>query len=575
MRSCLPALLTLLTCFANAQTPTPEILPTTINNTVLPSESSEVSLNTEPLAVETCRTVSDKAMAADLKALSSKGKQEMSEQLQLQNTSETLWSQAISLCEGRAKDRAERNLAESVKASEVLKEQLGNGPACAAAHKDASTLQELARTALSERRWADSASLFRKSEDMWEVATERCNGSQKELANRRREQTEIDGFNAENCAPRFDKARDYIQKLRTSSAGLTREEKQENLMKAETLWREATDQCKGAAAQDTARNNAQALGRERGTPWVAKVAVIPTTPKPQSTMKSTALSGASALGAAISGVFSSAPPSAQKTESPPALGPVASAPVLATPVLAAPPQAAILKSTSTPSTSPRTAMPADFITGSMRMQGDFTLDASGLSYSGNGQVTWTNGDRYEGSLKENKRHGKGIFVWANGHRYDGHWEQDEPTGQAAILFANGNQYEGSAVNGVPQGNGKMLYATGDHYNGEFDRGTPHGAGTYIWKNGQRYVGIFKDSKPHGQGSMNYTNGDRYEGTLQNGVPDQTGTFTWANGDIYTGQWKNGIKDGQGTLKWATGDRWEGVYASDAQTANGSLIRKAP
>lgn len=574
MRFCITALLTLHFCVVNAQTPAPELLtgaPGDVPSTTEPLTPVS-ALVPQAVVVETCRTVSDKAMAADIKALSAKGKHDVGDQLQLHSTSETLWSQAILLCEGRAKERAERNRAESVKVSAVLKEQLDNGPECAAAHKDASTLQELARAALSERRWADSASLYRKSEDVWDLATERCNGSQKVLAERRREQTEVDGFNAENCAPRFDKAREYTQKLRTTSAGLTREEKQESLMTAETLWREASDQCKGAAAQDSARNNAQALGRERGTPWVAKVAVAPTPPKAEDAIKSKALSGASALGSVISGAFASAATSAPKPEPSTVKAPVAPPIAALTTPLSKPLTPAPV---SPPAANPREVTPIDVTVGAMRMQGDFTLDANMTSYSGKGKVSWTNGDRYEGEIQSSKRHGHGVLVWADGNRYDGQWEHDETAGVAAISYANGSRYEGHTLKGVPKGIGKITYASGDSYSGEFEGGALNGAGTYTWSNGQKYVGTLKDNTPNGQGTMYYNNGDRYEGTLLNGVPHQSGTFIWKSGDRYIGQWKNGAKDGLGTLVWSTGDRWEGVYAADAQTANGTMIHKTP
>ena len=127
-------------------------------------------------------------------------------------------------------------------------------------------MQDIARQALSDRRWTQASVLFRKAENMWELAADRCVGTQQELANRRREQSEIDGENAEHCAPLFEKARESTQKLRATSAGLSREDKHDASQLAETLWRDAVGQCKGASVQDIARNNAQALARERGTP---------------------------------------------------------------------------------------------------------------------------------------------------------------------------------------------------------------------------------------------------------------------------------------------------------------------
>ena len=53
---------------------------------------------------------------------------------------------------------------------------------------------------------------------------------------------------------------------------MSKEDKQDAQMVAETLWREALGQCKGSAVKDIATNNAQTLARERGTPWVPRLA---------------------------------------------------------------------------------------------------------------------------------------------------------------------------------------------------------------------------------------------------------------------------------------------------------------
>lgn len=195
MRLNLAALCLLLPLSALAQAPAseapnrvsaPAAAPTA--PTELPADRTaaapaEAAAQPEPVALESCRSLSDKAMAADLRALTAQAeKQEGEALLPLHAAAQTLWSQTIERCEGRAKERAQRNLAESQKASAILNEQLGDGPECNAAHKDASTLQNLARTALGERRWSDAATLFHKSEDMWDAASERCTGSQKELA---------------------------------------------------------------------------------------------------------------------------------------------------------------------------------------------------------------------------------------------------------------------------------------------------------------------------------------------------------------------------------------------------------
>ena len=536
------------------------------------------ALAAEPVVLESCRALSDKAMASDLKALTAQSqKMEGPALLPLYEASAAWWTQAVERCEGRAKERALRNLAESQKASATLKEQLGDGPECTAAHKDAATLQDLARAALSERRWSDAATLFHKSEDMWDLAGERCSGSQKEVALKRQEQSEIDGFNAEFCAPKFDRAREQTQKLRASAAGMTREDKQDGLMLAETLWREALAQCKGVAAQDSARNNAQALARERGTPWVARsapaqVAVPPAKPAATALAAASKAPAASATQVAASNVAAATASTASGSSAAAGAAPSATSSALGSVLGSA--FAAVSASVQLAQPKPQ-PQPEEFAVGDMRFKGQFVRDADTPTYSGTGKLSWANGDVFDGTLQNGKRHGKGLFVWASGHRYQGDWVNDVASGTAKVDFVNGNHYEGAVDNGVPQDTGSMLYASGDRYVGRFSAGEPEGTGSYVWKNGQKFEGDWKRGKPNGQGKLTFANGDRYEGSVQDGVPSQSGTFSWSNGDRYSGEWKAGAKHGQGTFTWASGDRWEGLYEADVQTSSGTLVRKNP
>lgn len=525
---------------------------------------AQASLAPAP-APDICRPLTDKAMAADMKALTAQSKKmELSEQARLFEESIALWSQAQTQCVGRARERAQRNLANSQKTSDSINEQLGAGPQCAAAHKDASALQDIARQALSERRWDDAAMLFHKAEDMWDMAAERCSGSQQETANLRREQSEIDGHNAEFCAPLFEKARDHTQKLRASAAGLSRTDKQDASMVAETLWRDAVEQCKGPAVQDMARNNAQALARERGTPWVARVAPAKLSPGNAAVASSATLNKTSgtgmlgALGSAFSALGNAGTPAA------------------------------------TPAPAPASAV--DITADTTRFSGQFVRDADGSTYSGSGKVSWASGDVFEGTLVKSQRHGKGVMTWANGQRYDGDWVNDQSTGQAKVQFANGNQFEGSVIDSVPQGQGRMRYASGDTYTGQFSSGAPAGRGVYVWKNGQQFDGDWKNERPNGQGKLKFATGNQFEGQVRDGVPhgqgrlvfasgevyvghltqgqpDGQGSFTWPSGDQYSGQWKAGKKHGQGTFTWKSGERWEGLYDNDVQTSADTLARK--
>ncbi|MDR7269796.1 hypothetical protein J2X20_002425 [Pelomonas saccharophila] len=520
-----------------------------------------------------CAQLSSRALSADLRAATAQSQnQPLQALVKLHDEAVAEWGAAIAACDGRARERAQRNLADSQKTRDALAEKLQAGSQCETAHRDAASLQDLARAAFGERRFADAASLYRKAEGMWELAGEQCSGSQQQTAQRRREQSEIDGHNAEFCAPPFERAREFSTKLRNSGAALPLAERQTQSQIGETLWRDTAKACKGSA-QELALNNAQALARERGTPWVATP--LPGTPVPTPALVATAPKPGTAA----------APPGAKPAAvpAPPAAAPLrqaAAAPI--TPLAAAPAPA------PEPKLFDRTA-------GDTRYVGQFVRENDD-TVSGTGRVEWKNGDVYEGPLTHSQRQGVGEIRWAGGQRYKGDWAGDRATGRGVMTFANGNHYEGLVLDGQPEGEGKLTYASGDVYTGQLRQGLPHGKGSYIWMSGQRYEGDWVNDKPQGVGKMRFANGNQYEGQMAAGLPQGTGRMVFPNGDTYEGQfeagkahgqgkyawktgeryegaWSRGLKHGSGVFFWPTGDRWEGVFKEDERTDDGAMIRK--
>lgn len=550
-----------------------------------------------------CAAVSDQASEMDLKVAQAQSQRlTLEEQARLSNESVTLWTQAVRVCDGRPKERALRNLADSQKVMLGVAEQRGSGPRCEAAHRDAQALHDLANQAFADRRWMQAAVMYRKAESLWEVATERCLGSQQAQANTRREQAEVDAHNAEFCAPVFDSAREQSQKLKLSGASMTAAEKAEHSMVAETLWRDAITGCKGAAL-DTARNNAQLIARDRGTPWVRKelpkpvLAPVRVAPSPATGVPGTAVAShataptASGAAAGPFGILSKAPPplsvstpgrstlfdsvpSARPVEPATAAGAATRA---AVPIAVAAPTAQTLDAPSS----------GDIVVGDIRMVGQFVLDPTTRTYSGQGKAVWTNGDAYEGALRSGQPHGKGMFAWTNGQRFDGDWQQGQPQGQGTMAYVNGNTYTGTWHNGKEHGPGRMRTRSGETYSGQFNMGLMEGHGSYSWTNGQQFTGDWARDQPHGAGKLTFANGnvydgtvvhgkpngrgrmvfasgDIYEGQFTDGQPEGTGTFTWVAGTKYAGQWKNGLKEGPGELSWPDGSVWKGMFQGDRQ-----------
>jgi hypothetical protein len=542
--------------------------------------------------------LTDQAMSADFKAATAQSQRKGADELSaLFDEAIKLWQRAGDACTGRAQERALRNLQDSRKSRGALNELLDSGAQCASSHKDADALHELAKQASTERRWLDASLLYRKAENMWELAAESCTGNQQQQALKRREEAETDGHNTEFCAPVFDRARTLSQKLRAAN-GASSDEKTRASLLAETAWRDASTQCRGSALE-AARNNVQTIARERGTAWVATreagvVVAAPApvaTPSASSAQRTAAVPGAAAVAAVPLLLLASASGTGAGADS---AATTAAATVASSGVL----KLAPTQGGAAPPTTAATpvAKPGEFTAGSTRFSGTFAADADGNTYSGRGKVFWENGDSFEGSLVRGRRQGEGQFNWASGQRYSGTWEQDQPRGQGQMQFTNGNRYQGRVEDGLPEGQGVMRYASGDEFTGQLKRGSPNGRGVYAWASGQRFEGewlqgmaqgpgtlkfangdIFegpvRDGVPHGTGRLVYANGDIYTGNFKNGRPDGEGRFAWKIGDVYTGQWRDGLKEGTGVMTWANGDRWEGRFSKDEQ-AEGQLIRKA-
>ena len=101
-------------------------------------------------------------------------------------------------------------------------------------------------------------------------------------------------------------------------------------------------------------------------------------------------------------------------------------------------------------------------------------------------------------------------------------------GQGILTLSSGNKYEGEYKDGLKNGQGMYTYSNGDKYVGEFKYDKPHGHGTFTYSDGRKYVGEWKSGNQHGQGTFFWSNGDKYVGEFEGGVPTITSPsrFAW-------------------------------------------------
>ncbi|MGQ9660811.1 MAG: MORN repeat-containing protein [Kiritimatiellia bacterium] len=194
--------------------------------------------------------------------------------------------------------------------------------------------------------------------------------------------------------------------------------------------------------------------------------------------------------------------------------------------------------------------------------------SSGVPHSGqvpHGQIsvlTFRNGDRYEGTLKDGLLHGWGIYYYRNGDRYEGEFKNDLKEGTGTFFFRNGDYYQGQFKDDQINGKGRMFYHDGNRYAGDFRDGLRHGNGTLWFYNGDIYQGEFRDDARTGRGTYIFANGGKYIGEFQEGKRHGHGRYIYPSGEEYLGSFKNGLKDGIGEAVYPDGRRMRGLWKED-------------
>lgn len=358
-------------------------------------------------------------------------------------------------------------------------------PACQAAKGQALGFDNTAATALEKQDWPAADQALAKAETAWGDAAQVCEGAQQESAQRNqadsaraRQRLADKLIDPKVCDEAYANARRMVKLAEAAKADGQSDDVSLWQRKAETAWGVAVEKCRGEARAEAQRQQ-------------------------------TALAGASQAEPAVE----VAPPAAlaPDTSAPPSAAPAAATPV------AIP--------------TPAADLPAESMTvkvGDTTFSGRFRKDAPGTTLSGQGRVSWDNGNLYIGPLVQGKAQGRGTMNWASGDRYEGDWLDDQPHGRGVLNHANGDRYEGDFVRGDATGRGRISFA----------------------------------------------NGSVYEGEVRNSLPEGRGSYRWPNGDRFEGQWQAGKKQGQGRHTWANGDAWQGEYRDDRQTDQGQLIRTA-
>ena len=194
--------------------------------------------------------------------------------------------------------------------------------------------------------------------------------------------------------------------------------------------------------------------------------------------------------------------------------------------------------------------------------------------TGEGEYTFSNGATYTGQVLNGLRHGKGIYKsegilfegeWKNGLKHgkgkikqegmelEGEWDEGVLKGKCRIKWKTGNIFEGELVNNKMCGNGYMIwYDKGEKYTGQWDNNLQNGFGIHIWYDSNQEMKYFRD---------------RYVGQWKDGKRDGYGKFFYSNGNIYEGYWKNNKKEGFGILSFQDRTKYIGNFKDDIMIDN--------
>ena len=113
-------------------------------------------------------------------------------------------------------------------------------------------------------------------------------------------------------------------------------------------------------------------------------------------------------------------------------------------------------------------------------------------------------EKYEGEIKDGKRHGRGVMKYANRSEYDGQWKDGKRHGRGVFEYANGGRTDGEWKDVTGSGRGVFVWTrnsnwAGDKYEGEYKDGKKHGRGVFRFSNGNVCNGNWRNNSLRGMG----------------------------------------------------------------------------
>jgi hypothetical protein len=202
------------------------------------------------------------------------------------------------------------------------------------------------------------------------------------------------------------------------------------------------------------------------------------------------------------------------------------------------------------------------------------------------QILYPNGDIYCGKHKGGIKNGEGNYLYkSNGVKYIGDWKEDKKQGKGEMVyplvkgqgetnarligaFDDDELQSGQYMDALGNTFKSMKYNTKDvariqdfidskfvhqhtHFeHGHFVKGRLIGWGEVEYKGGDCYRGMFKDGKRSGYGVMSI---NQYNDVISQYVPAR-----------FEGEWKFNKRNGYGEMEWPDKSKFSGLWSNDCR-----------
>ncbi|XDV30754.1 hypothetical protein PO909_033601 [Leuciscus waleckii] len=191
---------------------------------------------------------------------------------------------------------------------------------------------------------------------------------------------------------------------------------------------------------------------------------------------------------------------------------------------------------------------------------------------GKGILKWPDGTVYCGTFKNGLEDGFGDYMMPNTtlnkfERYQGHWKEGKIHGFGTYWHASGEVYEGSFRENMRHGHGMLRSgklaspSSSSVFVGQWVQGKRTGYGVCDdFSRGEKYMGIWLDDQRHGDGVVITQFGLYYEGNHSNNKMMGNGTLLCDDDTVFEGEFsEDWTLCGKGVLFMPNGDSLDGVF----------------